>query len=434
MEANLNPGLVLARKRDFPVKLFFSFIRLFAKEKNLKILDIGSDIQVSTQEKKEIDRITRKAVRWILKHGELTKYSSSFGTIELREAIANFYGRRKVEIDPVTEVMVSRGIIDAFYKVINALDLTHVIMPSILPFFPETISHMEGKKVIFASMNIINGEVDLKSLKRKLETSAVNKGKVLMYLAHPAAPSGGVMSDRYIESKLLPFLKKNGILLFVDNYIYETRFDGIDEPIHSILSFGGARDYVLEAITIAKEHGVPGLRIGGICGNQSMIDAVRLLVATSVDMIPLANQRIATFVLNEVDPAMSARRVIKEFNEAVLPRLKLMGWPIVKPTAGFDLLIKVPPCFYREDVKDPALFACFSILRKYGVAFYPISFPYRKTNRFFLRIVLKQKPGKIGRALDMLVKKGFDWATCAPNQEDVDFLNHQIQTLDLTKL
>ncbi|MEK7588408.1 MAG: pyridoxal phosphate-dependent aminotransferase [Patescibacteria group bacterium] len=434
MEMKLNPGLILARGRDFPVKLFYSFMRLFAKDNKMKILDIGSDIQVSNAEKKEIDAIVKRVQNWIQKHGDYTKYSSSFGTIELRTAVANFYGRRGVTINSIKDIMITRGIIDAIGKVIRSLDITHVIMPSILPFFPETISHMEGKKIIFASVDIETGEINLKSLKAKISHLKIQKGKVLMYMAHPAAPSGALMSDTYIEKKLLPFLRKNGIMLFVDNYIYETCFlEGLC-PISSILSFPNASDNVIEAIGIAKEYGLPGLRIGAIAGNKSVVEAVRLLAATSVDMIPLANQRIATFILNEINPKVSAQRVIEEFYEEVLPRLEAMGWPIIKPKAGFDLLIKVPPNFYREDIKDPALYACFSILRRFGVAFYPVSFPYRKSHRFFLRIVLKQKPSKIGQALDLLVRKGFNWDSFKPNEEDIHFLNQQIKTLDLTKL
>lgn len=434
MEMKLNPGLVLARGRDFPVKLFYSFIRTFVKENRIKILDIGSDIQVSAYEQKTINTIAKEIQVSINRHGDYTKYSSSFGTIELRTAIANFYGRRGVIVDPIQDVMITRGIIDAIEKVIRSLDLTHVIMPSILPFFPETISYMGGKKVIFASVDIETGEINLKSLKAKIKHLNPEKGRVLMYMAHPAAPSGALMSDGYIQKKLLPFLRQKGVMLFVDNYIYETCFNEGFCPIRSILSFPGASDNVIEAMGIAKEYGLPGLRIGAITGNKSVVEAVRLLAATAVDMIPLANQRLATRMINEIDPKVSAHRVVEEFYKEVVPRLNAMGWPFVMPKAGFDLLVKVPPNFYQEDIKDPALYACFSILRKFGVAFYPVSFPYRKTHRFFLRIVLKQKPGKIGRALDLLVRKGFKWGDFQPTEKDVHFLNEQIKTLDLTKL
>jgi aspartate/methionine/tyrosine aminotransferase len=254
-----------------------------------------------------------------------------------------------------------------------------------------------------------------------------------MYITHPSAPAGTIMSDTFIQNDLIPFLRANRIWLISDSYISSTRFDG--KPLRPILSFPGAKDVAVEAITVSKEIGLPGARAGGVAGNEKIIEALRIHAATTIDTIALPSQRLAAKALREIDPAIAGSRIAQELHEKVLPRFSAMNWPVLKPAAGIDMLVSVPPGFIRAGIEDPGLLASVSILRRFGVAFFPCSvFDQEGNGKFFLRLVLKQKEGKIPNALDLLRLNGFDFEADKPIAEDIDFLRHKIDTLDLIKL
>lgn len=422
-----------ARQRDFAAKLFYSLMRGLA-EAGREICDIGSTVEIDSLEADPINQVVERAHAESMKLGEYSRYASSWGTIELRNAISGFFAKRGVSnIDPKTEVMVSRGIVDSVDKVIASLDITHVVIPSCAPYYAETFSVLRRKEIIVAPLNLMTGSLDLEVLRARLMASGGVKGKVLMYITHPSAPAGTAMSDRFIENQLIPFLRKNGIWLVSDSYISATRFDG--KTIRPILSFAGAKDVAVEAITVSKELGLPSARAGGIAGNAQIIEAVRIYAATMIDTVALPSQRLAAMALDEIDPAIAGNRIEQELKDEILPRFEAMQWPVIVPKAGIDMLLSVPPGFIRRGVRDPALVASFSILRRFGIAFFPCTvFSNDKSGRFNLRLVLKQRMGKIPRALDSLSKQGFNWRSDKPCEKDLAFLRAKVANLDLTKL
>ncbi|MEK9180325.1 MAG: aminotransferase class I/II-fold pyridoxal phosphate-dependent enzyme [Patescibacteria group bacterium] len=433
MQLKINRDLMAARQRDFAAKLFYSLMRGLA-EAGREICDIGSTVEIDSLEADPINQVVERAHAESMKLGEYSRYASSWGTIELRNAISGFFAKRGVSnIDPKTEVMVSRGIVDSVDKVIASLDITHVVIPSCAPYYAETFSVLRRKEIIVAPLNLMTGSLDLEVLRARLMASGGVKGKVLMYITHPSAPAGTAMSDRFIENQLIPFLRKNGIWLVSDSYISATRFDG--KTIRPILSFAGAKDVAVEAITVSKELGLPSARAGGIAGNAQIIEAVRIYAATMIDTVALPSQRLAAMALDEIDPAIAGNRIEQELKDEILPRFEAMQWPVIVPKAGIDMLLSVPPGFIRRGVRDPALVASFSILRRFGIAFFPCTvFSNDKSGRFNLRLVLKQRMGKIPRALDSLSKQGFNWRSDKPCEKDLAFLRAKVANLDLTKL
>lgn len=433
IEAGLNPLLLEARKRDFSAKLFYSLVRE-ASEQRIEIIDIGSTIEIDPTDEPLLNRVINTSHQESVQLGEHTKYASSWGTHDLRGAISEFFQNwGNIHIDPNNEVMVTRGIIDSIQKTIEAIDVSHVIVPSMAPYFPETFARFKGKTILSAPLNLVTGEIDLDTLTNDLNNSDAKRGKVLMYITHPSAPAGTVMHDEFIENRLIPFLKQNNIWLISDSYISSARFDG--KPLKPILSFRDAKDIAVEAITVSKEIGLPGARAGGIAGNSKIIEALRIHAASTIDTIPLPFQRLAAKALREVDPAISAKRIAKELAEEILPRFNKMNWPVIEPKAGIDMLVAVPPGFIRTDIPDPSLAASVSILRRFGIALFPCSiFDPEGTGKFFLRLVLKQRGGKIPKALDLLSQSGFDWNTIAPTTEDFAFISETMNKLDLTKL
>lgn len=430
----VNPNIMKTREWDLPIKLYYAQMRAIREEGiwGNVVTDIGSSIETDETELVPLHKIIREAHKESLLQGDYTNYASSYGTLDLREAITGFYTQLGCQgIDMHSEVMVTGGTINAVHRIIRALDMKAIIIPSWAPFFARGHAMMEGLEIIEAPFDLTSGDFDLGQLDKNLSEKGHQPKEVLMYIAHPASPVGTVMTDSFIEKKLIPYLTKKGKFVISDTTVYSTQFDG--SPIRPMMSYAGFRDIGVESITISKEFGLPGCRIGGLVGNKKIINAVRMLAGTEVDILPAAEQRIAAKALRMIDPRPVERRIAKELQTEILPRLKNMGWPIHPPKAGVDMILEVPPGYTDPAIPDPSLLASFSWLRRYGVGLCPGSV-FSSDGKNYLRLGLKQLAGKVPDALDQMVKQGFDWGTDSPSDDDIQYLKNKIKSLDLTRL
>lgn len=427
----IRPEILEARGKDVSIKWFYAKMREM-RENGINVLDIGSSVQVDDLELPQITKIIDSTHNASKEKGLYTEYSSSWGIMELRMAIAVFFAEwGGVNLDPRTEIMVSRGIMDSLDRTIKAFSWKGVIIPNWAPYYARSKATINGLPVIEVPIDLGTGNLQLDLLEQKFREQERDPSNLLMYITHPAAPIGTVMEDNFIESQLIPFCKNSGVTLFSDSYISATQFDG--RRLRPILSYHGAKDVCVEAITVAKELGLPGARAGGIAGNEHIINGIRLLAATEVDIVPGPSQLLAAHALQQIQPEMVAQRIRLELENEILPRFKKMGWPVFKPQAGIDMVIAVPPGFKQAGIENPSLLAAIAILRRYGVAMCPCSV-FGPDGKLVLRLVLKQKEGEIPRALDKIQSEGFCWETEKPIIEDITFLHEELKRLDLTKL
>lgn len=430
----VNPNILKTREWDLPIKLYYAQMRAIREEGiwDNGVTDIGSSIETDETELDPLRKLIREAHEESLMHGDYTNYASSYGAIDLRQAIAEFYAQLGYPgIDLHAEVMVTGGTINAVHRIIRALDMKSIIIPSWAPFFARGHAMMEGLEIIEAPFDLTSGAFDLEQLDKNLSEKGFLPDEALMYIAHPASPVGSVMTDSFIEQKLISYLTKKGIFVISDTTVYSTQFDG--SPIRPMVSYPGFRTIGVESITISKEFGLPGCRIGGLVGNKEMINAVRMLAGTEVDILPAAEQRIAAKALRTLDPKPVERRIARELQSEILPRLQRMGWPVHIPQAGVDMILEVPQGYRDATIPDPSLLATFSWLRRYGVGLCPGSV-FSSEGKNYVRLGLKQRAGKVPDALDRMKKQGFDWGTDTPSEEDVRYLEEKIATLDLTRL
>jgi aspartate/methionine/tyrosine aminotransferase len=431
IKPQIRPEILMARGGDVSIKLFYAMMRE-AREKGINILDIGSSVKVGDVEFPLATQVVDWAHKESKARGLYTEYASSWGTMDLRLAITDYFADwGGVDLDPKTETMVSRGIMDSYDRTIRAFDWKGVIVPDWAPYYARSKATINRLPIINVPIDLNTGNLRLDVLEQVFQEQGIDPHGLLMYITHPAAPVGTVMDDNFIENHLIPFCRNNGVILFSDSYISATQFDG--RRLRPILSYNGAKDVCVEAITVAKELGLPGARAGGIAGNEYIINGIRLLAATEVDIVPGPSQILAARALKQIRPEIVSQRIQSELENEILPRLTDMGWPFLKPKAGIDMVIAVPPGFRRDNIENPSLLAAVAILRHYGVAMCPGSV-FGPDGKYALRLVLKQKEGEIAGALDKMRNEGFCWKTEEPTAEDITFLNKELARLDLTRL
>lgn len=434
LQPEVNPNVLMTRQWDFPVKLYYAQMRAVREQGvwDNGVIDIGSSIETDKSERSPINALIRESQRESIEAEDYTNYASSYGILDLRAALVEFYGRLGCsDIEMHSQVMVTGGTIDAVSRVIRSLNTRAIVIPSWAPFFARSHALLQGLEIIDASFNLTDGAYDLEQLDCNLRDKGIQPGKALMYIAHPASPVGTVMDDAFVEKEFIPYLTEKGIWIMADSTVYSTRFDGV--PIRPMVSYPGFMDIGVESVTLSKEFGLPGIRIGGLVGNKDIINAVRMLAGTEVDILPAAEQRIATKALQRLEPRSVERRIAQELHTETLPRLAAMGWPVVVPHAGVDMVLEVPSKYRESGFQDPSLLTSFSLLRRYGVGLCPGSV-FGADGKNYLRLGLKQSKGKVSHALDSMRMQGFDWYTDEPSSEDISYLEDKICNLDVTRL
>ena len=176
-------------------------------------------------------------------------YTPECGIPEFREAVAGYYARRGVKLDPA-EIFVSSGASDELGDI---LDLFDASSPALItePAYPAYIdaSIMAGRKVSFLSAEPENDFLPLPGEDTEAD---------LVYLCSPSNPTGAVYNREQLKVWVDYANRRGAVILF--DAAYEA-FIEEDLP-HSIYEIEGAENCAIEICSLSKTAGFTGTRLG----------------------------------------------------------------------------------------------------------------------------------------------------------------------------
>ncbi len=176
-------------------------------------------------------------------------YTPECGIPEFRKAVAGYYARRNVVLDP-EEVFVSSGASDELGDI---LDLFDASSPALVtqPAYPAYVdaSIIAGRKV-----NFLNAGPDNDFLPLPGEDTEAD----LIYLCSPNNPTGAVYNREQLQ-QWVDFANRRGAVILFDA-AYEAFIEG-NYP-HSIFEIPGARTCAIEICSLSKTAGFTGTRLG----------------------------------------------------------------------------------------------------------------------------------------------------------------------------
>lgn len=176
-------------------------------------------------------------------------YTPECGIPEFRKAVAEYYLRRNVKLDP-EEVFVSSGASDELGDI---LDLFDASSPALItqPAYPAYVdaSIMAGRKILFLTAEPENDFLPLPPVGLEAD---------LIYLCSPSNPTGAVYSHEQLREWVEYANRRGAVILF--DAAYEAFVRG-DLP-HSIFEIPGARTCAIEICSFSKTAGWTGTRLG----------------------------------------------------------------------------------------------------------------------------------------------------------------------------
>ncbi len=198
-----------------------------------------------------------------------TKYTSNRGILKLRQAISKTAKeKKKVDLDPETEIIVTNGGMQALFMVMNAIcnPGDEIIVGS--PYFTNYLGQILMADVVpkFVKLREENGFIfDLDELKAAI----TDKTKAIL-INSPSNPLGSVIDVTTME-KIANIVKEHDLYVIADevyqDYIY-------DESVEfcSIAAFEGMKERTIIIDSFSKAFAMTGWRIGWAGGPEEIIN------------------------------------------------------------------------------------------------------------------------------------------------------------------
>lgn len=182
--------------------------------------------------------------------GTFHGYMPECGAPFLREAIADYYKNRDVELSS-DEVFVSSGASDELGDILDLFsrDNTSLVIEPAYPAYVDA-NVMGGRKIVHVSSSSDNGFLPVPD-------DTVNAD--IFYICSPNNPTGAVF-DRSKLKAWVDYANKSGAVILFDA-AYEAFIEDETLP-HSIFEIEGARTCAIEICSLSKTAGFTGTRLG----------------------------------------------------------------------------------------------------------------------------------------------------------------------------
>ncbi len=379
----------LARRIDnLPPYLFAEIDKKVVEKRaqGVDVISLGIGDPVEPTPQNIIDKLCEQA-----NNPANHRYPSYSGLPAFRQAIAKWYKERfGVDLDPVTEVLPligsKEGLAHIDLAVLDPGDTTLIADPG----YP---NYNTG--AILAGVNPVHvpllEENDFLPDLEGIDVKTARDAKMFL-LNYPNNPTSAIATDGFFND-LIAWAGNNQVIIGHDNPYSEITFDGYVAP--SFLQYPGAKDVGVEFHSLSKTYNMTGWRIGWVCGNAQVVEALGR-VKTHIDSgIFNAIQYAGIEALEgPQDIIQDMREIYTRRRNTVMEALDKIGLKARKPKATIYVWARVPEGY------SSASFATH-VLDTAGVIVSPGN-AYGPSGEGFIRICLSVKDDRLAEALERI--------------------------------
>lgn len=266
--------------RSLPPSGIRRFFDLVTEMKGVISLGVGEPDFVTPQH-------IRDAAIYSLERG-YTSYTSNYGLLELREAIAGYLGRFiDVSYEPRKEILITVGVSEAVDLALRAVlkPGDEVIMPEpcYVSYPPCTI--LAGGRPVFVPTSMSN---DFKLTAAEIEPYITERTEALL-LCFPNNPTGATLSWEDLEG-IAQLAIEHDLIVISDEIYAELTYEGHHA---SIASFPGMRERTILLSGFSKAHAMTGWRIGYAASVPEIIEAMMKIHQYVMLCAPIMGQKAA---------------------------------------------------------------------------------------------------------------------------------------------
>jgi aminotransferase len=214
------------------------------------------------------ERIVAAGVRSL--HNGRTHYTSNYGTIELRRALAeHLEGRYGVAYDPATELLITVGASEAVDLALRATcdpgDEVVLHEPSYVAYVPAIV--FAGGVVRTVATRL---EDDFALDPAAVEAAITPRTKAL-FLGYPCNPTGAVLPDD-VQEQLADIARRHDLLVYSDEIYDRLAYGSYRHRPFSALP--GMRDRTILMGGFSKAYAMTGWRVGWLAAPAGILEGI----------------------------------------------------------------------------------------------------------------------------------------------------------------
>ncbi len=316
-------GAISQHVQSLPASGIRKFFDLLASMDDVISLGVGEPDFVTPS-------VIRQAAIRSIEDG-VTHYTSNYGLIELRQAIARHLDRLYgVEYDPATEIVVTTGVSEALYvamlAVVDRGDEVLCPDPSYVAYLPSVL--LAGG--VFVPVPT-SAEHDFKLQPRELEKHITARTKALL-IGYPSNPTGAVM-DRSDLLAIAEIVDRYDLFVISDE-IYDRLVYGVEHT--SFASLPGMRERTVLMGGFSKTYAMTGWRLAYTCSRVDISEAIMRVHQYVMMSAPTVSQYAALEALRNGEE--DVRGMVAEYDrrrQLMVTELNAMGLTCFEPRGAF---------------------------------------------------------------------------------------------------
>ena len=247
----------------------------------------------------------KQAANQALAQGKV-HYTSNFGLMELRQAIADKLKRENHVDYKASEVLVTVGLSEAVFAVLASLldegDELPVPDPVWLNYI--NVPNLLGAKAVTYSLKEENGyQMDLDEVRSKITSKT--RGIVIVT---PNNPTGGVLEEDVLK-ELAEIAKANDLMVIADEIYERLVYDGTKHV--SIASLPGMKERTFTMNGMSKAYAMDGWRLGYVAAPEEYITVMNKFHQHNTTCAPNFVQAASIAALTQEGDEV--REMVKEY-------------------------------------------------------------------------------------------------------------------------
>ncbi|MCI0849662.1 MAG: aminotransferase class I/II-fold pyridoxal phosphate-dependent enzyme [Chloroflexi bacterium] len=316
-------GAISQHVQALPASGIRKFFDLLASMDDVISLGVGEPDFVTPE-------IIRSAAIRSIDEG-LTHYTSNYGLIELRQAIAQHLERLYgVEYDPATEIIVTTGVSEAINiamaAILDAGDEVLCSDPAYVAYLPAVLL----ARGVFVPVPT-TAENDFKLRAKDIEERITSRTKAIL-IGYPSNPTGAAMEQKDLLAIAEVVERHN--LFVVSDEIYDRLVYGFEHTCFA--SLPGMRDRTLLMGGFSKAYAMTGWRLAYTCARVDMTEAMMRVHQYVMMSAPTVSQYAALEALRNGEE--DVRGMVAEYDRRRLMtvrELNDMGLRCFEPKGAF---------------------------------------------------------------------------------------------------
>ena len=247
----------------------------------------------------------KQAANQALAQGKV-HYTSNFGLMELRQAIADKLKRENHVDYKATEVLVTVGLSEAVFAVLAALldEGDELLVPDPVWLNYINVPNLLGAKAVTYSLKEENGyQMDLDEVRSKITSKT--RGIVIVT---PNNPTGGVLEEDVLK-ELAEIAKANDLMVIADEIYERLVYDGARHV--SIASLPGMKERTFTMNGMSKAYAMDGWRLGYVAAPEEYIAVMNKFHQHNTTCAPNFVQAASIAALTQ--EGNEVREMVKEY-------------------------------------------------------------------------------------------------------------------------